>query len=206
MTQPRGSMPIPADGVVAGNHLPPVAAKCVPPAHPSKSTSMFFKKVAERAEVELLPPSPAITKNVPWNGTAKSSAVPAPAEVTPAIAVAAKAKARLTRFMPWNTPNFTIMAPHPYVPFEGSEKRVCRDAAVPGDLSSWIQVFKACKIVPALAPVSVEQDESGERDGVSSRKRLIHHASIMVDGEWFTAARPAYYGVVLRSAPAVTAR
>jgi ribosomal 30S subunit maturation factor RimM len=214
MTQPRGSMPIPADGYVgsmpipadgdgAGSHLPPFIAKCAPPAHPSKSTAMFFKKVSKPAEVELLPPSPAITKNVPWNDTAKSSAVPA---VTPVTAVAAKANARHTRFMPWITPNFSIMAPHPYGPFEGSEKRVCRDAAVPGDLSSWIQVFKACKIVPALPPVSVERDESGEPNGVTLRKRLIHHASIMVDGEWFTATRPAYYGVVLRLAPAVTAR
>jgi hypothetical protein len=205
----KAQTPSDKDGTTAST-APKVAlkltAKCAPPAHPSKSIAMFFKKVDKPAEVEMVSPSPVISKNVPSNDTAKSPTVPVPTEVTPVIAVAGKAKARLSRFMPWNTPNFTIMAPHPYGPFEGSEKRVFRDAAIPGDLSSWIQVFKACKIVPALAPVSVEQDESGEAGGVTLRKRLIHHASVMVDGEWFSAIRPAYYGVVLRSAPSVTAR
>lgn len=185
---------------------PKSAAKCNPPAVPSKSISMFFKKVDKPVEVELLPPPLAVTKIMPSTEAAKSPIVSASSDASAVVAVASKQKGRLSRFMPWNTPNFTIMAPHPYGPFEGSEKRVFRDAAVPGELSSWLQVFKACKIVPALAPVTVEQDESGEPGGVTMRKRLIHHASVMVDGEWFSAIRPAYYGVVLRSALCVTAR
>jgi hypothetical protein len=185
---------------------PKANAKAAPPAPPSKSIAMFFKKVDKPAEIEL-PPPPCALKRVSSNETAKSPVVPLPTEASsPAIVVAAKPRARLSRFMPWNTPNFTIMAPHPYGPFEGSVKRVACDAIAPGDISSWVQVFKACKVVRALPPVTVEQDESGEPGGVTLRKRLIHHASVMVDGGWFSAIRPAYYGVVLRSAPCVTAR
>ena len=185
---------------------PKATSKSAPPAPPSKSIAMFFKKVDKPAEIELLPPPCAPLKSVPSSDAAKSPIAPQPTEASPAIVVAPKPKARLSRFMPWNTPNFTIMAPHPYGPFEGSVKRVACDAIVPGELSSWVQIFKACKVVRALPPVTVEQDESGEPGGVTLRKRLIHHASVMVDGEWFSAIRPAYYGVVLRSAPCVTAR
>jgi hypothetical protein len=166
---------------------------------------MFFKKVDKPADVDASLPSPVIKTNVAPNDAVTSPTAPAAADMSTTSAVV-KSKARLSRFMPWNTPNFTIMAPHPYGPFEGSEKRVFRDAATPGDLKSWLQIFKACKIVPALPPVTIDQDESGEPGGVTLRKRLIHHASVMVDGEWFSAIRPAYYGVVLRSAPSVTSR
>ena len=174
-------------------------AKCNPPAPPSKSIAMFFKKGDKPAEIESMPPPPAIAKMIP-------STVSAASETSSVISVSMKQKAPLSRFLPWNTPNFTTMAPHPYGPFEGSDKRAFRDASVPGELSSWLHVFKACKIIPALAPVAVEQDESGDSGGVTLRKRLIHHASVMVAGEWFDARRPAYYGVVLRSAPCVTAK